>query len=231
MMEITRQQIQPPGSISRGAGKRAQDQLLEAAGELFADKGFDRTTSREICARAGMNTAAVNYHFGGIDALYAAVLALAGSRISTIYEAQAIADSDLSPEEKLIEFLRPIMRWLTAPVTKSWEMKLLSREIVSPSPMKEAFMQTETLPKINIGRQILAEVIEADPNDPLVGRTFLTVLAPCLLMAIADREMFETMLQTSNRSEAESEALIKLYLTFIKAGIAAIRQAHKSGEL
>ena len=178
-----------------------------------------------------MNTAAVNYHFGGIDALYAAVLALAGSRISTIHEVQAIADSNLSPEEKLLEFLRPIMRWLTAPVTKSWEMKLLSREMVSPSPMKEAFMQTETLPKINIGRQILAEVIEADANDPLVGRTFLTVLASCLLMAIADREMFETMLQTSNRSEAESEALIKLYLTFIKAGIAAIRQAHKSGEL
>ena len=50
-------------------------------------------------------------------------------------------------------------------------------------------------------------------------------------MAIADREMFETMLQTSNRSEAKSEALIKLYLSFIKAGIAAIRQAHKSGEL
>ena len=228
LKKMTGVALETAGSPIRRAGKRARDQLLEAAGEVFAEKGFDRATSREICVRADMNAAAVNYHFGGIDALYAATLVLASRRIATIDEVRAIAASDLTPQEKLRTFLRPIMRWLTVP--RSWEMKLLSREAVSPSPMKEVFMQTETLPKINVGRQIIADVIGAKPDDPIVGRTFLTVVAPCLLMAVADRSMLDTMLQAPTSSEAESEALIKHYLSFIEAGIAEISRAHKAGK-
>ena len=45
--------------------------LLEAAGEEFADKGFEKATIRGICELAGANIAAVNYHFGDKEQLYA----------------------------------------------------------------------------------------------------------------------------------------------------------------
>src|SRR5271170_5428548 len=61
-----------------------REHLLEAAGHVFAKKGFERSTAKEICERAGTNTAAVNYHFGGIEALYAAVLDEARSRILSV---------------------------------------------------------------------------------------------------------------------------------------------------
>ena len=56
------------------APDRTRSRLLEAAAGLFAVQGFHGTTVREIAARAGVNLAASNYHFGSKRALYLAVL-------------------------------------------------------------------------------------------------------------------------------------------------------------
>ena len=56
---------------------KTRQRLLEAAGEIFAEQGFRQTTVRDICARAGANVAAVNYHFGDKEKLYSEVLRFA----------------------------------------------------------------------------------------------------------------------------------------------------------
>ena len=48
--------------------------IIEASVEVFLEKGYDLATIRDICARAQANVAAVNYHFGSKEALYAAAL-------------------------------------------------------------------------------------------------------------------------------------------------------------
>ena len=42
-----------------------QERLLNAAEELFCDKGFEGTSIRDIAASADCNIASVNYYFGG----------------------------------------------------------------------------------------------------------------------------------------------------------------------
>ena len=44
-------------------GEKKQEQLLDAAEELFAESGFDGVGVREIGQKAGVNSALINYHF------------------------------------------------------------------------------------------------------------------------------------------------------------------------
>src|ERR1700676_4403711 len=56
------------------ASDPTREKLLDVAGRVFADRGYQAATVREICVRAGANVAAVNYHFGDKLGLYAEVL-------------------------------------------------------------------------------------------------------------------------------------------------------------
>lgn len=50
------------------------DRILLAATRLFAARGFDGVSTREIAAAVGLNVATVNYHVGGKRELYSAIL-------------------------------------------------------------------------------------------------------------------------------------------------------------
>src|SRR3989441_12906972 len=60
----------PPSARSRDTRQR----LLEAAGEVFAERGFRDATIQEICRRADANIAAVHYHFADKERLYRTVI-------------------------------------------------------------------------------------------------------------------------------------------------------------
>lgn len=59
---------------SKAALPPTREAILESATQVFADKGFDGASVREITARAGVNLGAITYHFGSKAALFEAVL-------------------------------------------------------------------------------------------------------------------------------------------------------------
>lgn len=58
--------------LPRSDGQAARARLLASALQLFADKGFTKTSTREIAQAAGTNIAAISYYFGDKAGLYRA---------------------------------------------------------------------------------------------------------------------------------------------------------------
>src|ERR1700741_2365822 len=74
-----------------------RSRLLQAGARLFAERGFARVTVRDICTKADANVAAVNYHFGGKDGLYQAVMRKAIDTMQATTEAARAARRDAPP--------------------------------------------------------------------------------------------------------------------------------------
>ncbi len=211
------------------AGDRARLQLLEAAGEVFAERGYSQATSKEICEKAGMNSASVNYHFGGFEALYVETLVYAHRRLLAIEAIRDIAESRASALEKLQAIVTLFVRRLALSTT-SWETRIISREMISPSPAGETFYKLEIQPKTAILRDIVASLVGALPGDPVVGRSLLAVLSPGLMLAVAHRgRLIQLIPGLANPSE-EIDPLIEHLVCFIHAGLSAVAARHASAQ-
>src|SRR3954468_23711450 len=101
--------------------------LLEAAGPIFAAEGFHKAKIRCICARAGANVAAVNYHFGDKLGLYTEVLRYSIS--AAVIDPHLIAKAPGVPlEAKLRAFVRMILSSVFTATRPAWHMKLVLQE-------------------------------------------------------------------------------------------------------
>jgi len=108
-----------------------RSRLLEAAGEIFAEKGFQAATVREICGRAGVNLAAINYHFGDKERLYVEAVKHAhhcgGQQVPPEWA------PGTPPEEKLRDLVHGAFLRLLAPRRPAWHSQLMAREISEPT--------------------------------------------------------------------------------------------------
>ena len=73
MIKSNEQVMNVAEAVDTVKGQGTSEQILSAAIELFSQKGMNGTTTREIAAKAGVNIAALHYHWGGKEDLMKAV--------------------------------------------------------------------------------------------------------------------------------------------------------------
>jgi len=154
-----------------------RQRLLLAAEALFARKGYDGATVREICDRAGMNVAAINYHFGDKERLYVATVR--NAHACSIANAGPPPDSgSLPPAERLRGFVAAMLKNMDAPVRPE-SMQLLMRELSQPSPATISVVEDFIRPMAMGLFAILAELLPAMPERQRLMVGF-SVVGQCL---------------------------------------------------
>ena len=116
------------------SGEGTKEKILDAAEELFGENGFAATSIRAITSRAGVNLAALNYHFGTKEALIDSVFKrrigpLNEARLSLLDEARREAGrKPLALEDVLAAFLKPALELAIDPQRGGKEfMRLMGR--------------------------------------------------------------------------------------------------------
>jgi AcrR family transcriptional regulator len=122
----------PPARAPRSDGIDSRERLLHAALRLFAEKGFAKTSTREIAQAAGANIAAISYYFGDKAGLYAATFTEPmGGNVGEL-----IALFDV-PGQPIEQALRLFMTAYVEPLKRGEIvrqcMRLHMRELVEPT--------------------------------------------------------------------------------------------------
>lgn len=127
-----------------------RERLLDTAEELFAAQGYHATSLRAITSAAGVNLAAVNYHFGSKEALLEAVLRrrlvpLNALRAEAMLQVKAEADTaGVRPEADAVlrAFIAPTVRFCCSEAGPRHFSALVGRAMAEPdATVRNVFLQ------------------------------------------------------------------------------------------
>ncbi len=181
--------------ISNGdTEKQVKDRLFDTAEGLFAEKGFDGTSIREITSQAKCNLAAVNYHFGGKEKLYSEVfrrrlIAMRDVRIASIEEVMSQTDHEPTLEELIREFATAFIKPLIDQSSGRHFMKLMVREMSDPRLPRKMFVEELAAPTLSaLGKALASICPELDQKKNVLS---IMLLIGQLVQVIRLNEMFD----------------------------------------
>lgn len=154
------------------------DRLLDAAGEVFAQRGYHAATIRDITKEAGVNVAAINYYFREKSMLYMAVLKLAHR--AALNSDWKLEDS-VAPEERLRHFIRETLRVLLDPDRPQWQAQLMAREMSSPTPMLNQLIDEAHRPKSRYLCEILQELTNGRCSEQQLSLIGSSIWGQCVV--------------------------------------------------
>jgi AcrR family transcriptional regulator len=198
--------------------------ILEAAGQVFAEKGFERATGKEICEMAGANAAAVNYHFGGTEGLYFEVVKTAHSRLVNIEALTAAVAGQATAKAKFKAFLDVFVRTATGPLSTSWAFRIIGREFLHRSAALDAHRAKERLPKLQLIRGIVGEVMGLPEDHPAVARGCIMVVGPLIMLLVGDRPTLKRALPSLGLTTSDADSLIQDMATYGLAGLRSMAE-------
>lgn len=150
-------------------GTRAR--LLEAAAEIFAERGYADGAVREVTGRAGANLAAVGYHFGSKEKLFQEAVRerlreLNGRRRADLAAARAAAaPGPIALEAVLRAFAGALVEEAGRPDARGrWFQRMVVRAFADTEEILRPIFAEEMLPA---AREFVGEIVRGHPHWPV----------------------------------------------------------------
>jgi AcrR family transcriptional regulator len=160
-----------------------QDRLLEAAGQVFAEKGYEGATVREICKRAAVNIAAVNYYFRDKERLY-----IEAVKSACLGQAQQYPmpewPAGTPAATKLVDFINTMTRRMVDGGRSPWQRQLFLREMAQPTAACGELVRDHIRPNAEVLALILRDLL---PDVPEAKRWLIgfSIIGQCVFYRLA----------------------------------------------
>jgi AcrR family transcriptional regulator len=177
--------------------------LIMAAGELFAESGLEGQGVRAIAEKAGVNIAAINYHFGSKENLYVETLRYVISHEKDVHAADFFKEvgEDISPYEASALLYRYVKENYSFHFSKKqprWFNLLVMRALQDPSPSLQSLVDEVFRPDMEA---FVAFIRKARPaistqdayllNFFLVGQIFFYSLSRVPILMVLKKEDYD----------------------------------------
>ena len=214
-----------PLSAPRSAAA-TKTRILDAAEALFMEHGFEATSLRSITAAAGVNLAAVNYHFGSKEELFQAVLTrrldpMNQARVALLDQLESeAAERPLSCEQILGALLTPALTLARDPLRGGNNfLKLLGRAYADPAPFIRQFLSEQYAQMIARFKTAFGRALPQLPRKELSWR--LHFIMGALSYTLAGTDALKLIAELNPLETDNDEILLRRLAPFLLAGLKA----------
>lgn len=200
-----------------------KNKILDAAEELFANKGFNGTSLREITSLADVNLAAVNYHFGSKKELIKAVMSRYMNELAPNLEAALL---NVCQDEKptLINVFKTFVDPLLSlnefrPKGTSNFLQLLGRGYTDSQGFLRWFLTTEYPNVIAYFVDAVHKAYPELPPEEMFWRLHFTMGTVVFTMSSSDALL--DISKNDFNEETDIAGLIHHVIPYVAAGVGA----------
>lgn len=193
-----------------------RSRILNSAGPIFAEVGFQAATVRAICRAAGVNSASVNYYFGDKQRLY----------IETVKRARQLRmqqvpmptlDRQTAPATRLRIFVHTMLSRMTGVGEEPWQSRLMIREFLNPSGACQEVVEQHFRPEFNLLLGILDELLPVPVSPHVRQQLAFSVVGQCLFYRVA-REAVAFLVPAEDREAHYSLDVLADHITSVTLG-------------